>query len=265
MKHEFDAELYGRVRDEAKKYFLAKKTGDQDLFAKQSKLFDPIIQSTKELENKLISELAQEKTLPQLEYGSHYECEPGYLKFESTPKPKSPIFRVDMDGELLNDTHQENLQDMALELPSIVYQANNIEQTLEKIKSINRSLGQYLGGTSKKPEIEKEIYKSRKETLQIYEKKIKALAQTMEFDVKKGEGRKLIKLKRGRGRPKTYPDVIHYKSPNELVQKLDEYVAGKKAGNTGLDNYINSILDELVETKAINKSYYDKIYQNVFD
>ena len=265
MKQSFNANEYAKIREEAKKHFLAKKTGDQDLFTEQSKLYKPIIQSTKELEKSLTSgqhELIEQivpalrrRNLPQLEFDEH-----------SSPIAKPAIKTIDLDGELLNDTHRENLQDMSLELPSEAYATNNIENALKKINKTNRSLGQYLGTNSKKTEKEKEVYLSQKQTLQIYEKKIKALAESMQFEVKEGEGlkkKKLVKLKRGKGRPKKYPDVIYYKKPDQLIEKLSEYCAGKQAGNTGLDSYINSILDELLEIKAISRDDYDKIYENI--
>jgi len=89
------------------------------------------------------------------------------------------------------------------------------------------------------------------------------LAESKQFEVKKGEGiktKKLVKLKRSKGRPKKNPDVIYYKKPDELIQKLSMYCAGKQAGNNGLDNYINSILDELLETEVISMDDYDKIF-----
>ena len=253
MRQRFNAEEYSKIRDEAKKYFLAKKTGEQDLFSEQSKLFMPLIQSTKELETNLISTLSKpEYELSQLEFG------------HSSPVA-SPVLRVNLDGELLNETDIENLEDMSLELPSEVYERNSIEETLRKINKKNRSLGQYLGSSSKKTEKEKEMYQSQKQTLQIYEKRINALAESKQFEVKKGEGikpKKLVKLKRDKGRPKKHPDVIYYKKPDELIEKLGKYCAGKQAGNTGLDNYINSILDELLETEVISKEDYDKIFKN---
>ena len=88
----------------------------------------------------------------------------------------------------------------------------------------------------------------------------------MQFEEKEGDGlkkKKLVKLKRGKGRPKKYPDVIYYKKPDQLIEKLSEFCTGKQAGNTGLDIYISSILDELLETRTISKDDYDKIYENI--
>lgn len=253
MMQRFNAEEYSKIRDEAKKYFLAKKTGEQDLFSEQSKLFMPIIQSTKDLEKNLISTLST----PEQELSQ-------WTVAHSSPVA-SPVVRVNLDGELLNDTHRENIQDMSLELPSEVYERNSIEETQKKISKMNRSLGQHLKAGSKKTEKEKEMYQSQKQTLKIYEKKINALAESKQFEIKKGEGikvKKLVKLKRRRGRPKTNPDVVHYEKPDELIEKLSEYCAGKEAGNNGLDNYINAILDELLGKKVISKDDYDKIFKN---
>jgi hypothetical protein len=42
-------------------------------------------------------------------------------------------------------------------------------------------------------------------------------------------------------------------------------VAGKQAGNTGLDNGINSILDELLRTESISKDEYNNLYSKIFN
>ena len=113
MKIEFNAKEYAKIRDLAKKHFLANKTGEQDLFIEQSKLYKPIIQFTKDLEKNLISgqhELVEQIVprrgfLPQIDFDRI-----------SSPivKPIPAIKSVDLDGELLNKTHIENLQDMSL-------------------------------------------------------------------------------------------------------------------------------------------------------
>ena len=61
-----------------------------------------------------------------------------------------------------------------------------------------------------------------------------------------------------------YPDTIIYNSPNDLCQKLNELVAAKRAGNTGIDNSINAVLDELLNTSAIDKDHFNKLYKNIF-
>ena len=72
---------------------------------------------------------------------------------------------------------------------------------------------------------------------------------------------KSVKLKRGRGRPKIYPDTIICANPNELCEKLAEFLTAKRAGNTGLDNSITSILDELLKLRLISKEKYDVLFK----
>ena len=55
-----------------------------------------------------------------------------------------------------------------------------------------------------------------------------------------------------------------YKNSDDLIIKLNELVIAKEAGNTGLDNTIISILDELLENKWISKNDYDIIFKKYF-
>ena len=60
------------------------------------------------------------------------------------PSASPEIMKVDLDANL-NETDRENLQDMSFELPSVVFKNKTVEETLEKIKTENRSIGQKLG------------------------------------------------------------------------------------------------------------------------
>ena len=105
--------------------------------------------------------------------------------------------------------------------------------------------------------------------MELYKNKIDGLKGAEQFTVSKktGEGlhkHKLVKQKRRRGRPKIKPDLIVYSNLDDLAAKLKEYIIAKEAGNTGLDNYINEILDELLEKKCINKDDYDNIFKRYF-
>lgn len=67
--------------------------------------------------------------------------------------------------------------------------------------------------------------------------------------------------KRGSGLPKmkTYvkdTELIYWDDPNELIERLKLLYASKNAGNTGLDNEIISIIEELKEAGII-KGYKD--------
>lgn len=47
--------------------------------------------------------------------------------------------------------------------------------------------------------------------------------------------------------------VQYYNDPEQLVERLQLLIASKQAGNTGVDNEISAILDELMRTGAIPK------------
>jgi hypothetical protein len=163
---------------------------------------------------------------------------------------EQPLIKIDLDSGL-NDTDIRNLQDMKLDLPSVVFRNKKIEETLNKIKSENRSIGQKLGKASDISAQEKEIYRSWKETLGNYRQKLQGLEGAKQFV---GEG---IETAGG-------IDVIFYPSIEDLCLKLAEFDAAKQAGNTGIDNRINSVLDELLRTQAISKDVYDNLYKNIF-
>ena len=91
-----------------------------------------------------------------------------------------PEFVVDLDAGL-NETDRENLQDMEFELPSDVFKNKTIEETLESIKTENRSIGQKLGKLGKVDGKEKEVYESRKKTLVTYRQIILGLEEAKQF------------------------------------------------------------------------------------
>ena len=63
---------------------------------------------------------------------------------------------------------------------------------------------------------------------------------------------------------KNSPDVIYYHSVDDLCSRLELLCAAKRAGNTGLNNSINSILDELFYKNVIDKSEYNNLFSQIF-
>ena len=100
------------------------------------------------------------------------------------------------------------------------------------------------------------MYHSRKETLKTYKEIIEGLQGARQFVS--------TPKKKGKGLKNKIDDAIYYSSVEDLCTKLAELHAAKQAGNTGLDNKINSILDELLKIKAINKNDYDALYSRFF-
>lgn len=293
MSKEF-IEKYITQKKRLKEQFEKEKTGDQTLYIDQSKLFKPLIETQKETQKEtqqqivtgqenlnnalipLVQEIKKRNDQVELLQGLPFFNIPEIEgATQSTPKvtpqkDKLPQYiDVDLDGALLDETHKENLQDLNLDLPSEVLKKGNYETVISRIHTENRRIGQYLRDDSKKSEREKEMYKSQKITLELYKNKIEGLKEATQLFVsrKTGEGmyrHKLVKQKKGRGRPKTKLDLVVYSNLDDLATKLNKYITAKEAGNTGVDNYITEILDELLEKKGISIDEHNKIFQDTF-
>jgi len=189
----------------------------------------------------------------------HQELQAITTPGSASSTPASPEFmKVDLDAGL-NETDRENLQDMGFELPSLVFKNKTIEETLESIKTENRSIGQKLGKgpVGQKVEAkEKEVYRSQKKTLDIYKQMIDGLEGAKQFVS--------TPKKTGKGCRAGGSDVIYYPNVEELCIRLQNLIAAKQAGNNGVDNSINSILDELLRVHAIDKNEYNNLYKNIF-
>jgi len=252
---------YKRIKDSLKERFEAERTGDQYLFTEQTKILQPLIKpliTTQEQTVKAIQDSGTKDLARELQRrNDHVDLlsqQPFYfdpmpsITAPQTSSPMKDYIKINLDTDL-NQTDLENLQDMSLDLPSVVFKNKLIEETIDKIKTENRSIGQKLRKGSDIRENEKQIYASRKKTLEVYRQKIQGLEGAKQF-VGKGL--------------KNKTDVIFYASVDDLCSKLTELCAAKQAGNNGLDNRINSILDELLRVNAISKNEYGNLYRNIF-
>src|SRR6478609_3210018 len=176
---------YKDQRDLIKKEFQAENVGDQSRFTDQLKLFKPLIESQKETSKDLQDKLASnQNTLSNAlvpftnelkrrnDKVDELQALPFYSREESLSHstPKSKDIMIDINGELLDQTHVENLVGMNFELPSKVQENGTMASTLERITSKKKSLSQLTGktGEKKRSDAEKEMYKSQKDTLEIY-------------------------------------------------------------------------------------------------
>ncbi len=282
MSKEF-AKLYKEQRDRLRKSFVEQRTGEQTRFEHQAEPFKPLIETQekeskaiqekivtdhKELENALVpftNELKRRNE--QVEEMKQFPLYTEEIKpiDQSTPE-KKPINIYNPD-RLLDLTDTENLENMSLDLPSKVIEYGNIEEVLSEIKTKNRVYGQLTGKASKHDPKAQEMYRSYKNTLSKYKQSLLDLKPIHKYQVKKGEGNKskFVKQKRGRGRPRKYPkETIIYNNENDLFTKLHELVIAKQAGNTGLDNTINAILDELLEKNFLKEDEYDRYFNFIF-
>src|SRR5271165_3614679 len=248
--------------------FENERTGDQDLFKEQTKIFQPLIntqqQTVKAIKDSqnVNSTAISNALLPvvrELERRGQADLlmeQPFYCEeLPAIAQPSPDILKVDLDANL-NETDLENLEDMSFDLPSVVFKNKTVEDVLEKIKTENRSIGQKTGKASKLNAKEIQMYESQKNTLKIYKRIIDGLQGATQFVS--------TPKKIGKGLKNKIVDAIYYSSVDDLSTKLAELHAAKQAGNSGLDNNINSILDELLKIKAINKNDYDALYSNFF-
>ena len=249
---------YTKIKASLRKRFEAERTGDQDLFTEQTKLLQPLINTQEQTEkairaNKDVSLSVLSKELQRRNDQFDLLSEQPFYQYQIEPaiqgsKPARGI-EVNLDSGL-SDSDKTNLKVMRFKLPSEVFDEKTIEEVLEKIKTTNRAFGQYLGKNSTATKPQKESYQSQLETLKIYKKKILGLEGAQQFV---GKGLKKKKT----------TEVILYKSIDDLCTKLEQLNAAKQAGNTGLDNNIISILDELLQVRAISKNQYDELYKNI--
>ncbi len=280
-KSKYFIKEYAEQRDRIKKRFEVERTAEQQQYIDQTKLFKSLLETQKVIQDKIVSgqdTLSNALTPLVNELRKRNEPVDDLTSFfqdpreivdvptaHSTPKQKDAGYSYDLNI-LLDESDRINLRDMSLPLPSEVATGNyKYGEILKQITRLNRQYGQLIGKHSKQEEKQKKMFSARKDTLEKYKKSIQD--QMPAGTYKSGQGlrkRALCKPKRKRGRPRMYPDTIVYNSANDLCQKLNELVAAKGAGNTGLDNTINAVLDELLNTSVVDKDTYNKLFKNIF-
>ena len=147
MMKKIDINNYTKLKNEVKEMYLNDKLGNQQSYADQQKLFEPIIDTakttTKTLAEKIVDNKQNlqnilvpftEQLMRANEQREAIQAMPFYdsLIAESTPKKERPIITVNLDKNL-DETDLENLQDLSLTPLSVVYEKKEIEETLKKI------------------------------------------------------------------------------------------------------------------------------------
>lgn len=140
-------------------------------------------------------------------------------KYRNTPGLKQLLLKKDVDLNLVTDSDMQHYKSMLIE-------TNAHRRGFEPSKPIKSYKGQkYL-------QVIKPLFK---------------LQNTVQGIQSKGKGLPLTK------KWKKDIDFVYWDDPNELVERLKLLIASRDAGNTGLDNEIISIIEELRESKVINK------------
>ena len=178
-----DISEYKRLKETLRDRFENERMGDQDLFIEQAKIFQPLIttqlltntetvkaiKDSEDMSSTAISNalLPVVRELERREQADSLMVKPFYREELPAIAQASPdIMKVDLDGNF-NEIDLENLQDMSFDLPSVALKNKTIEETLEKRKTENKSIGQKLGKASKLDAREIQICTSEKILLKL--------------------------------------------------------------------------------------------------
>lgn len=138
-------------------------------------------------------------------------------KYRSTPGLKQLLLKKDVDLSMVTDSDMQYYKMMLIA-------TNAHRRDFDSNKPIKSNKGQkYL-------QVIKPLFK---------------LSSTIQNSQTKGKGLPLLKKWRKN------VDFVYWDDPNELVERLKLLIASRDAGNTGLDNEIISIIEELRESKLI--------------
>ena len=213
---------------------------------------------------------------PQMSLTGHASGQDSTSHIPVPVSSRKEIIKINLD-EHLDQTDIDNLNDMKLPLPRKVYETNSMAQTLQSVKSYNKSISQYLGIGPASKSISKDIKKtleSQRTTLLKYRGLIentesaKKLISTRKTDKEKMSTGVISDMNSNAGavpNAGAVHEISFYSSVDDLCNRLALLCAAKEAGNNGLNNNINSILDELLHIKAIDKPEYNHLYSNIFN
>lgn len=138
-------------------------------------------------------------------------------KYRSTPGLKQLLLKKDVDLSTVTESDMQYYKMMLIA-------TNAHRRDFDSNKPIKSNKGQkYL-------QVIKPLFKQ---------------SSTIQSSQSKGKGVSLNKMW------KKNVDFVYWNDPNELVDRLKLLIASRDAGNTGLDNEIISIIEELRESKLI--------------
>ena len=292
-----DVSEYKRLKQTLRDRFDNERTGDQNLFEEQLEKYKPLLTSQQEIsksmqdaakqivESQNEGQSALQPLLPLLQNIQRTQLAAPRCQLPSLPSasmtpsnyatPSVPgqdartthipvpvsaredILNVDFDNQLdISDFY--NLNTLKLPKPSEAFKSNKIAETLDSIKTHNRAIGQKLGkgaASKKLTASDKSQLESQRATLNKYSD----ILETTEADKKLLVSHKSDKTGSG------IHEISFYSNVDDLCSKLALLHAAKQAGNNGLNNNINSILDELLRINAIDKSEYNDLYKAIFN
>ena len=269
-KRDFVVQEFLKTKRNIQQHSLAEKTGDQEFATQMSKMFKPLIDTQREVVKEVIENMP---SLPAITFpafpsirAAHddddesQEEEPTnigsiagkyLMKFASKDGVDKTFGLYDKDGAfymgdkqvlisgnnlIVNDKEYQGTPGLweliTSKTPdSEIFTDGDYEQYQNILVETN-AMRQNNDPTSTKPK------GSRGQKWRVYVKPIWDMYKTSEDIEKDGSG------------------IILPSDPSALLERFDLLVASKQAGNTGVQNEIVSILDELLRQKVIDKNQY---------
>ena len=270
-KRDFVVQEFLKTKQNIQQHSLAEKTGDQEFATQMSKMFKPLIDTQREVVKEVIENMP---SLPAITFpafpsirAAHdddddesQEEEPTnigsiagkyLMKFASKDGVDKTFGLYDKDGAfymgdkqvlisgnnlIVNDKEYQGTPGLweliTSKTPdSEIFTDGDYEQYQNILVETN-AMRQNNDPTSTKPK------GSRGQKWRVYVKPIWDMYKTSEDIEKDGSG------------------IILPSDPSALLERFDLLVASKQAGNTGVQNEIVSILDELLRQKIIDRNQY---------
>ena len=270
-KRDFVVQEFLKTKRNIQQHSLAEKTGDQEFATQMSKMFKPLIDTQREVVKEVIENMP---SLPAITFpafpsirAAHdddddesQEEEPTnigsiagkyLMKFASKDGVDKTFGLYDKDGAfymgdkqvlisgnnlIVNDKEYQGTPGLweliTSKTPdSEIFTDGDYEQYQNILVETN-AMRQNNDPTSTKPK------GSRGQKWRVYVKPIWDMYKTSEDIEKDGSG------------------IILPSDPSALLERFDLLVASKQAGNTGVQNEIVSILDELLRQKIIDRNQY---------
>ena len=268
-KRDFVVQEFLKTKRNIQQHSLAEKTGDQEFATQMSKMFKPLIDTQREVVKEVIENMP---SLPAITFpafpsirAAHdddesQEEEPTnigsiagkyLMKFASKDGVDKTFGLYDKDGAfymgdkqvlisgnnlIVNDKEYQGTPGLweliTSKTPdSEIFTDGDYEQYQNILVETN-AMRQNNDPMSTKPK------GSRGQKWRVYVKPIWDMYKTSEDIEKDGSG------------------IILPSDPSALLERFDLLVASKQAGNTGVQNEIVSILDELLRQKVIDKNQY---------
>ena len=269
-KRDFVVQEFLKTKRNIQQHSLAEKTGDQEFSTQMSKMFKPLIDTQREVVKEVIENMP---SLPAITFPAFPSIRAAHddddesqgkeptnigsiagkylMKFASKDGVDKTFGLYDKDGAfymgdkqvlisgnnlIVNDKEYQGTPGLweliTSKTPdSEIFTDGDYEQYQNILVETN-AMRQNNDPTSTKPK------GSRGQKWRVYVKPIWDMYKTSEDIEKDGSG------------------IILPSDPSALLERFDLLVASKQAGNTGVQNEIVSILDELLRQKIIDRNQY---------